>query len=421
MIKNQLPPPNSKEKVKSVTSNITDPTVKNNSLAFNSRDDFNGFIGKLSKEPSGNLNTFTKKKAPSFTSLKQRKDIVKRSKRSKTKRNVPRLNIEDPLFASVVSEDGVLQIGKRVFLITNRYTYIFKNRKAFKNFNLTKNKRRKINTIKNKLAPLPCNRRKSPEQYGNDGGVYRVENCGSTGPIGGGGSDGSDDDDKYTDPSDLDIRANPAKHYPKKRTQEYRSGGTKGRLKGKTWHRDYWVYESIGVKSVHERHTWLRWWNRAAEKITLESYANYSYGESNLSKSQLTKSFKVTIKGVTQLIPGGVNSFLQNIFSLAIGDKLTQKLWDAADNKEITLISKKIGENKYNYNVIPTSDYERSYSKVKYNAKKIRHVYDISTAIFSTFPPFVDDKIDFKINVMRTKHTLKHDGYNFGFITGRRN
>src|SRR5699024_928548 len=78
-------------------------------------------------------------------------------------------------------------------------------------------------------------------------------------------------------------------------------------------------------------------------------------------------------------------------------------------------------EELFTYNIGP-EDIVRAFPKpkVKRDAKRIKKVFDWSTAIVS-FPPGIKDKaVNFKLEILRAKHTLKHDGYHLGFITDKR-
>jgi len=215
---------------------IESPTVVNNSLSFNSREDFKGLINNLQQKSSGEIDKFVQKELSGFTSLPIAQKKLRKNKTHTTQEsNTLNLNVEDLAFANILNKDGVFQIGEQVFKITNKYTYIFKNRGAYNSFKLSKNISFNSN-ISN--AQQPCHAvEQEPVKLQEE--TYRVENCGT---IGGGGGGGSTDDDKEypnQDVIDLDPRKNLDKNYPSKIMQEYRSGGTKGRLKGKTWHRDF--------------------------------------------------------------------------------------------------------------------------------------------------------------------------------------
>ncbi|NGP88289.1 hypothetical protein [Fodinibius halophilus] len=410
------------QKTKEDNEQIKTPSVEGKSLVFDSSNDFKGFVQNLQQKSYGELDKFVNQKAHGFTSLKMAQEHI-RKKKSKSnslttqEEKTMHLNVEDPAFASILNKDGVFQVGKQIFKITNKYTYIFKDKGAYQNFQPSKKKSSNpsLSYVK------PCEEiRQEPIRIRQD--VYRVENCGG----GGGGSyDPGDDDDEYTDPSDLDPYANLSKKYPSKITQEYRSGGTKGRLKGQTWHRDFFVYESIGVKSVHERHTWLRWWNRKAEKITIASFAKFSYGEVKISFLDLKNSFTVKLRDVISTIQSypanPVTNLLNDIEQMSSNSKLTRYGYDALNSLQVKIEitkNKTRGEEVFTYDIAP-KNIQETYSKVKYNAKKIRHVYDWSTAVIS-YPPNIKDVVDFEIDQIRSKHTLKHDGYHFGFITEER-
>src|SRR5699024_1425235 len=191
----------------------------------------------------------------------------------------------DPNFASVLNENGVFQIEDQVFKITNKYTYIFKNRDAYASFDFSKSKA--SNPTPSYLEPCNIGDR-NLTQLQND--VYRVHNCRGSGGV-------PDPGDDYTDPDveDLDPNDNLDIDYPSKKTEEYRSGGTKGRLKGKSWNQDFWVFSSVGTKTEHQRHSWGRWWDRTADKITLDAFIKYSYSEKKISFFNLKKSFTVKL------------------------------------------------------------------------------------------------------------------------------
>lgn len=400
------------------TSDYIKPTVQENSLVFRSRNDFNGFMQELQQQSSDEVNEFVQSKAKGFTSLKQAKEKVRKSKTATTQaEKILQLNVEDPNFASILNENGVFQVGEQVFKITNQYTYIFKNRSAFESFSFLKSK---MNTPTISYIQ-PCETvKQEPVRIQDD--VYRVENCGGGG--GGGSYDPGDDDESdntypNSDVINLDPNDNLDIDYPSKRTQEYRSGGTKGRLKGKSWNQNFYVFSSVGTKSVHERHTWGKWWNRSAEKITLESFIKYSYGERKINPTQLKRSLKVKLSDLTDLIGGGVDYYIQRALNLAIGEKLSENVWHAAENMEFTIVTQKVQDDRFTYNISP-SNLRMPYSKTKLDAKKISKTYDWSTAIVS-FPPGIKQKaVDFKLEILRSKHTLKHDGYHLGFITDKR-
>lgn len=232
------------------------------------------------------------------------------------------------ILASIVNDQGVFQIEDHVFKITNKHTYVFKNREAYNSFSFPKNK--STNPTTSYIAP--CDDREVAQLEEE---VYRIENCGGTG---GGGTDPGDGDND-TDSDDLDPNDNIDIDYAASRTAEYESGGTTGRLRGESWNQNFWVFSSVGTKSVHERHTWGKWWDRTAEEITLESFIRYSYGEKIINPTQLTQSLKVKLSDITNLIPGGVDYYIQRALNLAVGDQLSEKVWHAAKDVEFTILT----------------------------------------------------------------------------------
>jgi len=156
------------------------------------------------------------------------------------------------------------------------------------------------------------------------------------------------------------------------------------------------------------------WWNRSAEKLTLDSFAKYSYGEKNINPTQLKRSLKVKLSSLTDLLPS-VNYYLQNALNLAVGEELSEKVWSKVKNVQLTIKTQKVQDDRFTYNVFPSSGYYETFSDAD-DVGKIRHVYDWSTAVFS-YPPNIQNVVDFKVDKIRSKHTLKHDGYHLGFIT----
>ncbi|WP_138430504.1 hypothetical protein [Fodinibius saliphilus] len=400
---------------------IKTPSVEGKSLVFDSSNDFKGFVQNLQQKSYSELDKFVKQKAHGFTSLKMAQEHI-RKKKTKNKSNnltiqeekILYLNVEDPAFASILNKDGVFQVGKQIFKITNKYTYIFKDKGAYQNFQPPKKKSSNpsLSYVK------PCEEiRQEPVRIRQD--VYRVENCGGSG---GGSYDPGDDDDDNSYPNqdviDLDPRKNLDKNYPDKITQEYRSGGTKGRLKGKSWCQDFFIYSSIGAKSVHQRHTWLNWWNRSAEKITLDSFVKYGYGKKEIPFHKIKVGLEVNWG---DFAANKVESFLSEISFLNSNQTVTKILLDQISGQKIKInVFKHSSPDTYDIYMGPQKVY-RSYTKTKYDAKKIRKGYDWSTAIVSNAPPYVENSaVDFDLEILRSKHTLKHDGYHLGFITGRK-
>lgn len=395
---------------------INEPVVLNNSLSFDSRNDFNSFIQELQQIPENELNEFMQNKFGDFTSLRRAQNQLMKSKSSTDESSdILQLDIQDPNFASIVNENGVFQIEEQVFKITNSYTYIFKNSEAFETFEFAQAK------LKSSSYMMPeivlCEEREMIQVMED---VYRVDNCGG----GGGGGyipDNEDEDNSYPnqDVLNLDPNANLDIDYPSYRTQEYRSSGTKGRLKGKSWNQNFYVYSSVGTKTEHQRHTWGRWWDREAEQITLESFIEYSYGEKLINPTELTQSLKVKLSEITSLIQGGVEYFLQRTINLPVGGELTEKVWSTVKNKEFTIKTQKVQDDRFTYDIYP-SDLVMTYSHSKSNAKRIKAVADWSTAIIAFPPKIKETSVEFKLELIRAKHTLKHDGYHLGFITDKR-
>jgi len=203
---------------------INEPVVLNNSLSFDSRDDFNSFIQELQQIPENELNEFMKNKFGDFTSLRWAQNQLMKSKSSTDESSdILQVDIHDPNFASIVNENGVFQIAEQVFKITNNYTYIFKNSEAFETFEFAQAKSKSSSYMMPEI--VLCEEREMIQVMED---VYRVDNCGG----GGGGGyipDDEDDDNSYPnqDVLNLDPYANLDIDYPSERTQEYRSGGKK--------------------------------------------------------------------------------------------------------------------------------------------------------------------------------------------------
>lgn len=253
------------------------PIVKNGALVFNTGQDLGEFINKLQLQPVEKVENFMSKQVNSFTSLKEAQFQVKhrKSKSVAADKKVLNLKIPDPTFASILNKNGVVQIGETVYKITNKYTYIFKNRAAYESFDFPRIDEKLNKSFQYYIKPCvpEVNRIKKLQEN-----VYRATNCGGGGYGGGGGSD----DDNEIPPDELDPHDKPNVDFPAEKSEYYRSGGNQGRLRGKTWNVNYVVYSSFGTKSKHERHTWLRWWDRTADYITLDSYVQYTYRETKI-------------------------------------------------------------------------------------------------------------------------------------------
>jgi hypothetical protein len=403
------------------TAELEMPKVQNNSLAFNSRDDFNGFVKKLQEQPEDQLNAFIANEAKGFTSLKQMKNKIRESKSpiyqsSVNSTEILQLNIEDPNFASIVNENGVFQIGEQVYKITNRYSYVFKNRAAFDNYFFSGGNN--IATSVNQSTAGLCDPNSDPQFVEVSTDVHRIETCGGIGDgsYTGGGGGGSTEDNSYPnqDVLDLDPSENPDLDYASERTEEYRSGGKDGRLRGSTWNQDFFVFSSVGTKSIHERHSWGKWWDRTAEKITLEATADFNYGEFEVDYSVIEAGLNFNYG---TFIYSKINQVLNRVLNMTVGSTIRDFLVDQLKNQVYTIEIFKHETEGYDVKLFPTVE---AFSKSKSNVKKIREVFDWSTAIVSYPPAVQQSAVDYELEMVRAKHTLIHDGYHLGFITDKR-
>ena len=86
----------------------------------------------------------------------------------------------------------------------------------------------------------------------------------------------------------------------------------------------------------------------------------------------------------------------------------------------LELRTQKVQDDRFSYDIYPSDLVDTVPPSTKTNAKRIREVYDWSTAIISYPPNIKETAVDFKLDIIRSKHTLKHDGYHLGFITDKR-
>jgi len=387
---------------------INRPNVLNGSLSFDTRGDFNLFVQELRGIPQDELNEYMENEFGEFTSLRQRKEKLQKQNGTSTQSNeILQLDVKDPNFESIINEQGVFQIEDQVFKITNKHTYLFKDREAFDSFTIPKNKLNDPTTS----YIAPCEDRQI-EQLEEE--VYRIENCGGTG--GGGGTDPGDGDDGGTNPDDLDPSDNIDIDYASSRTSEYESGGTTGRLRGESWNQNFFIYSSVGTKSVHERHTWGKWWDRTAEEITLDSFIKYSYGEKKVGFSVIEAGLNYNYGSFAAPI---VNSILTDVLNMSSNSTLTRFITDQVSglDLELTIYKHELNEG---YDVDLSPEFQEAYTKKKLDAKRIKKTYDWSTAIVSYPPGIEESAVDFKLEILRSVHTLKHDGYHLGFITDKR-
>lgn len=413
-----------------ISLNSSEPSIINNSLQFGSESEFNRFLHEINDISENELNSYMKSRFEAFESLRQKKEAISDQENLKDGDDeVLNLHIADPNFSSVLNENGVVQIGEYVFQITQKYTYLFKNREVFESFVLPKS------STNDKTNSIPCMHREI--NLINDD-IYQIENCGTaigvenpsppnSGGSGGGNSDDDEQDDcvNHTNPEDLDLFANWDLDCSGSRTAEYESGGTTGRLVGKSWNQNFYVYSSLGTKTKHERQTWGKWWDRTADQISLESYVDYSYGEKSLTPIQLTASMSGTISQVLG-IAGNIQPWIdveivvENALNLTIGEYLTEAFYDNIANREYQIIVKKIEIDKFDYDILPYDLQEHYPLHTKSNAKDIRKVFDWTTAIVSYPPGIEESALNFELHMMRSKHTLEHDGYIRAFITDKR-
>lgn len=169
-------------------------------------------MNKVRELPVDKLNKFISKQVGGFTSLREKQKQIKKQKiTTPTSAKILRLKIPDPNFASILNEHGVVQVGEVVYKVTNKYTYIFKNRAAFESYNFS-------NTAAKASKPFqayiqPCIQQNRVNKLQED--VYRATNCG--GGYGGGG--GGSDDPPEVPVDELDHYANLGVDYPAERSK----------------------------------------------------------------------------------------------------------------------------------------------------------------------------------------------------------
>lgn len=388
-------------------ANIVEPEVSNNTLVFNSGYDFRGFVHKLQKQPNNGLNKFMAEQLPEFISLRKAQYQVKKQK-SPTSENaqVLGLKIPDPTFASLLNKNGVIQIGGIVYKVTNKYTYIFKNREAFESYNFPDLAKQKAKNPTSYYIE-PCIET-NEELVQVSEYVYRAEICG-----GGGGGGGGDYPD--TPIEDLDPYANLDINYPAEKSEYYRSGGKRGRLRGKTWNVNYFIYSSIGTKSKHERYSWLRWWDRTADYITLDSFVRYSYGEKKVGFQVIEAGLRINYGS---FLDSRVNAILTDILGMSNNSTIVRFLTDQVSGLDFKVEIYKYTLNEgYDITLYTMAD---AYSHEKRDAKRIKTVFDWSTAIVSYPPGIKNSAVNFELEILRAVHTMRHDGYYLGFITDLR-
>ena len=275
----------------------------------------------------------------------------------------------------------------------------FKNRNAFEEFEIPRTK-----SVVEVVNLVPCDKREIIQLTKE---IWEIDHCG------GGGSYNP----SPTNPDDLDPYDNLDKYYPSSKTVEYKSGGTKGRLRGESWNKNYFVFSSVGTLSVHERHTWFKWWDRKAEQITLDSFIRYSYRQKNQSLHNLQTILTLNYGnfGYNQ-----IQNLLDEVGYMPPNTTLVRTVTDIIKNLSYDLkIYKYEWGDKYDLTIYPEG-LKDEYTKSKSNAKKIKKVYDWSTAVVSYPPGIKQGAVDYKVDILRAAHTLKHDGYHLGFITEKR-
>lgn len=187
-------------------------------------------------------------------------------------------------------------------------------------------------------------------------------------------------------------------------------------MRGESWNQNFYVYSSVGTKSVHERHTWGKWWDRTAEEITLHSFIKYSYGEKNVGFSVIEAGLNFNYGSFAEPY---VNNILTDILNMSPNSTITRFITDQVTGLEYELTVRDTLDSGYNVDLSPDFQ-EGPERQKKLDAKRIRTTYDWSTAIVSYPPGIEESAVDFELEILRSVHTLKHDGYHLGFITDKR-
>lgn len=386
--------------------------VNSNTLSFSNADAFTGFMREISEVPDYELDNYMQQKV-SFKSLNKVQNESKLKSGTDGEINDDSVLVVDPYFASILNEDGVVEIDGIIYDVDKEFVYIYKDWDAYNSFDKStfaiKQKNSGIQTPM-KLCP---ELNTEPQQLTST--VYRVpviENCEPAAPLppppppsDGGSGSGSGDET-----ADVD--------YPSKVIQHYRSGGRDGRLKGKSWHVNYYVYTSVGAKSVHARkYTFGAWLRKPADRISLDSRISYSYGESSINLNSLRATLKFDVGHFSTWV---VDNLIDRVASLPNGNTIFDTLIDLTTGVEYEIKIYKHDWNKFDLNA---KVYRDSYNKTKLNAKTISKVFDWATSPdLINYPPKPPSQsaVKFKIELLRSVHGLTHDGHTLEFITDKR-
>jgi len=376
------------------------PSLKsNNTLAFDSFEQFGKFMNEFGEAVNIKPDKWVEQKLGFSSSLQRAQNegrfAAESLNGSGTEKSRNEL-VPDPWFASVLSEDGLIEVEGTVFQISDNYTIIYEDWNAYNSYsknidvsaNRTVNER---NIVKNSEL----------EKVNDSVYLFSLEEHEDEfviidpGPGDGGGGGGS-----WCCPSE--------------RTATYRSGGKDGRLKGKSWDINYYLYSSFGTKSKHQRRgpLGIGWVARTADQLWLDAEASYKYPEKTLGITSLSATLHADLYGVAT---SAINNLVNDAISLPTGNSLVRILVDATSNVplyEIEIYKNTSNSFKVGGEVITTPPISLTAPSGNIPpANTIKVVVDRATAIVG-WPGIINSgATKFDVQYIDGYHKLQHDGH----------
>lgn len=383
------------------------PSLKyNNTLAFDSFEQFGQFMNEFGEAVNIEPDKWVEQKLGFSSSLQRAQNEGLFATESLNGRGTEKSREElvpDPWFASVLSEDGLIEVEGTVFQITENYTVIYEDWSAYNSYsnnidvstNRTVNER---NVVKNSEL----------EKVNDSVYLFRIEE--------------HEEEIEYIEPDPGDGGGGGGTWCcPSERTATYRSGGKDGRLLGKSWNINYGLYSSFGSKSKHQRRgpLGIGWVARKANQIWLDSEAVFGYKRT---------MYPVTDALYDELSTLGNVSYNQvvNIFNQAAANaphpgQATGSVTNLSNGHvyEVTVKITNWFSSSGGMSVhVKNAQLEYSHSKSEANTVKIVYDRDSITGIISS-----DEKPDFSlaqkfdVQYIDGFHKLLHDGHTREFQT----
>ena len=297
------------------------PSLKsNNTLAFDSFEQFGTFMNQFGEAAKIEPDKWIEQELGFSSSLQRAQNDGRFAAESLNGRGTEKSREElvpDPWFASVLNEDGLIEVEGTVFQITENYTVIYEDWNAYNSYS---------NSI-----DLNSNRSVNEWNIVESSGLEKVNDSVYLFNI-------EYDEEEDYDPGDGGGSGGGGSSCcPSERTATYRSGGKDGRLKGKSWDINYFLYSSFGTKSKHQRRgpLGIGWVARTANQLWLDAEASYKYPEKTIGTSTLSATLHADLYGVATSV---INNLVNDAISLPIGNSLVRTLVDASSNVPLVIL-----------------------------------------------------------------------------------